>query len=346
MSRIEEILAELRDSSDVRPYWAELDHWPTDQLEALGHALVALPDSAHWAFSSVLDHVLRLLALKRDGGRAAAAVRVAVGGLAPAAVRRVAAMLAQAQREQVLVSQLAGLPDGDLGTELGACLLHEMILRRKSVTAVADAWTRRLAGHPLADLPLHALPGETRVPMANHGSGWQGTELPFGPSKVDPITLAGTVPVMSRGSTPPDMTAAVTTWLTESNGRAEAAVFTFASPLAPDEVGVRTMAALGLDSLAGGGLVLRQAGLDEVVAMVFGAAANGGAYDHGLGGAYGRAATWRSMDALAGGSHVGCAWWLFDAANDWFYRVAWDLGVVCLRPGGHVMAVLAATDSD
>ena len=82
------------------------------------------------------------------------------------------------------------------------------------------------------------------------------------------------------------------------------------------------------------------------MAILFGAAANGGAYDSGLGGAYGRAATWRSVRALAGGSHVGCAWWIFDAANDWFQRVAWDLGVACLRPGGHVMAVLAATDTD
>jgi hypothetical protein len=262
-----------------------------------------------------------------------------MGGLPAAAVRRVATMLAQSQREQVLVSQLAGLPSGDLATELGACLLHEMILRRKSVTAVADAWTRRLAGHPLADLPLHALPGETQVLRPNHGSGWQL-------SRVEPITFAGTVPAVSRESAPPDLTAAVTTWLTQSNGKAEAALFTLASPLEPDEVGVRTLDALGLDCLAGYGLVLRRAGLDDAVAMLFGAAANGGAYDHGLGGAYGRAATWRSVDALAGGSHVGCAWWIFDAANDWFYRVAWDLGVVCLRPGGHVMAVLAATDSD
>ena len=327
------MLSELRGCSDTRPYWAEIDDWSVDQLEELGHALTEQP-SQHWAFSSVLNQVLRLLALSRDNGRAAAAVRVAAGGLFPTATRRMAAMLAGTQRERVLVSLLAG----EIETELGACLLHEMILRRKSVTAVADAWTRRLAGHPLADLPLHALPGETRVPM------WPGTELPFGPSKVDPITLPGTVPVASRESTPPDMTSAVTTWLTESNGRAEAAVFTLATPL--DQVGVRTMAALGLDCLAGGGLVLRQAGLDEVMAVLFGAAANGGAYDRGLGGAYGRAAAWRSLTALAGGSHVGCAWWLFDAANDWFHRVAWDLGVVCVRPGGHVMAVLAATDTD
>lgn len=328
------MLYELRDCSDTQPYWAEIDGWSVDRLEELGYALAVQP-SPPWAFSNVLDQVLRLLTRRRDNGWAAAAVRVAAGGLSTAATRRVAAMLAQSQRERVLVSLLAG----EIETELGACLLHEMILRRKSVTAVADAWTRRLVGHPLADLPLHALPGETRVPLPK-----QGTDLPLGPSKVDPITLAGTVPAVSRESTPADMTSAVTTWLTESNGRAEAAVFTFASPL--DQVGVRTMAALGLDCLAGGGLVLRQAGLDEVMAVLFGAAADGGAYDHGLGGAYGRAAAWRSLTALAGGSHVGCAWWLFDAANDWFHRVWWDIGVVCVRPGGHVMAVLAATDTD
>lgn len=259
-----------------------------------------------------------------------------------AAVRRVAALLAQSQRERVLVSLLAG----DIPTELGACLLHEMILRRKSVTPVADAWTARLAGHPLAELPLHALPGETRTPVAHYGLGSSSVDMPFGPGKDDPITIAGTVPVVSREATPPDLTAAVTTWLTQSNGRAEAAVFTLASPLAPDDVGVRTVDALGLDCLAGGGLAMRRVELDEVVAMLFGAASNGGAYDAGLGGAYGRAASWRTLTALAGGSHVGCAWWIFDAANDWFHRVAWDLGVVCLRPGGHVMTVLAATDTD
>jgi hypothetical protein len=262
--------------------------------------------------------------------------------LPDASARRVAALLAQSQRERVLVSLLAG----DIPTELGACLLHEMILRRKSVAPVADAWTARLAGHPLAELPLHALPGETRVPVAIFGLGSQSADMPFGPGKDDPITIAGTVPVVSREAAPPELTAAVTTWLTQSNGKAEAAVFTLASPLAPDEVGVRTVDALGLDCLAGGGLALRRVGLDEVVAMLFGAASNGGAYDSGLGGAYGRAASWRSLTALAGGSHVGCAWWIFDAANDWFHRVAWDLGVVCLRPGGHVMAVLAATDTD
>jgi hypothetical protein len=335
------MLAELRAATDARPYRDEVDSWSTDRLAALGHALVALPADRHWAYDSVFDRVLRLLALTPDAERAAAAVRVA-GGLPVTRLRGVAALLAAAQPEQVLVSLLAG----DLATELGACLLHEMVLRRKSVAAVADAWRPRLAGHPLATLPPHPLPGETRVPLPRFSLNGQSYDTPFGPGKTDPLTLPGTVPAVTRSPAPADLTAAVTTWLTQSNGRAEAAVFRLAAPLTAGEVGVRTLNSLGLDCLAGDGLALRRAGLDDVVPLLFGAAANGGAYDGGLGGAYGRAATWQSLTALAGGTHVGCAWWIFEAANDWFHRVAWDFGVACLRPGGHVMAVLAATDTD
>ncbi|TDV41470.1 DUF6183 family protein [Actinophytocola oryzae] len=310
-------------------------------LERLGHAIATLPDGQSWAHRSVRDHVLRLLALRPSQDRAEAAARIAAD-LPAASVRRTAAWLAAAQSEQVLVSLLAG----DLPTELGACLLHEMIVRRKPVTRMADAWAARLTGHALAGLPLHPLPGETRLPLADFGHGTESAGLPHGPRKGDPLTHAGTVPESSREAAPADLTSAVTTWLTQSNGRAEAAVCRLGAPLSPDEVGVRTMESLGLDCLAGDGLALRRAGLDDVVAVLFGAAANGGAYDRGLDGAYGRAAAWRSVDALAGGSHVGAAWWTFDAANDWFRRVAWDLGVVCLRPGGHTMAVLAATDTD
>jgi hypothetical protein len=335
------MLVELRSASSVKQYWDEVDDWSTDRLEALANALVESPDAAHWAHRSVLDHVLHLLALSQEAGRAAAVVRVAAG-LPVAEVRVVAAMLAAAQQDKVLLSVLAG----DIATELGACLLHEMILRRKPVSAVAGTWERRLAGHPLSGLPLHPLPGETRVPLPHFSFGGPSYGTTFGPSKEDPLTLAGTVPAVSRASAEPGMTSAVTAWLTQSNGRAEAAVFALTPPLGQAEVGVRTMGALGLDCLAGGGLALRPAGLDDVVAVLFGAAANGGAYGGAQHGAYGRAAAWRSLNALAGGSHVGCAWWLFDAANDWFRRIAWDVGVVCLRPGGHVMAVLAATDTD
>ncbi|GAB1508677.1 hypothetical protein JCM33774_07180 [Actinophytocola sp. KF-1] len=285
------------------------------RLEELGHALLA--EFPH--LSGLFDRVEALLAATPSAERAAAVVRLA-RDLPPERVRRTAALLAAGQEASVLLSM-------DLPLELGACVVHELVLRGERVPA---GWRSRLAGHPLGELPLTPLPGETAAPTAR-------TEL---------ITAAGVVPSATRRTTPGDATAAVTTWLTESNGRAEAAVFTVSAPLTAEDVGIRTVESLGLDCLAGDGLALRAATLSDVVRVLFDAAANGGAYDRGQGGAYGRLAAWRSVKALAGGGVEGCAWWTFDAANDWFKRIAWDLGVLCLRAGGRGLAVLAATDAD
>ncbi|MBB4903828.1 DUF6183 family protein [Actinophytocola algeriensis] len=319
------MLSALRGKADVRPYYAELDRWSSadevPRLEELAHALLA--DPGHLTYDSVFDHVERLLALTPSASRAAAVVRLAAR-LPARRVRSTAALLATGQPASVLLSL-------DLPRELGACLVHELVLRG---VPVGPEWRTRLAGHPLGELPLTPLPGET--PPGETGATTR-SEL---------ITAAGAVPSATRLTSPADITSAVTTWLTESNGRAEAAVFTVAAPLAATDVGIRTVESLGLDCLAGNGLALRRATLPQVVTTLFTAAADGGAYDRGQGGAYGRLAAWRSVKALAGGAVAGCAWWLFDAANDWFKRISWDLGVLCLRPGGRGIAVLATTDAD
>ncbi|MFI7679633.1 DUF6183 family protein [Actinophytocola sp. NPDC049390] len=294
-----------------------MDGWVDEvaRLEELGHALLA--EFPH--LTGLFDRVEQLLAGTPGADRAAAVVRLA-RALPPKRVRRTAALLAAGQPARALLAM-------DLPLELGACVVHELVLRGEPVPA---GWRSRLAGHPLGALPLEPLPGERAAPRAR-------TAL---------ITAAGVVPSATRRTTPGDATAAVTTWLTESNGRAEAAVFTLGAPLAAADVGIRTVESLGLECLAGNGLALRAATLSGVVPLLFGAAANGGAYDHGQGGAYGRLAAWRSVKALADGVAEGCAWWTFDAANDWFRRREWDLGVLCLRAGGRGLAVLAATDED
>lgn len=291
-----------------------------------------------------MDGVERRIALAPSAARAAAAFAIALDERMPLArLPRLAALLAQEQDPAVLLLLLADLAPRTHAIELGACLLHELVLRGVSVAPVADQWSARLAGHPLGALPLSPLPGEERLPLPKFRVNVHSTGMPFGPGAAE-VTTAGPVPLTTRQPAPPDVTAAVTTWLTRSNGKAEAALFTLAKPLT--EVGIRTMASLGLDSLAGNGIALRKATLADVVGMLFAAAASGGAYDRGLDGAYGRAATWRSVTALCDGDPAGCAWWTFDAANDWFERVAWDIGIVCLRKGGRGLAVLAATDVD
>ncbi|GEM29278.1 hypothetical protein NN3_02850 [Nocardia neocaledoniensis NBRC 108232] len=94
----------------------------------------------------------------------------------------------------------------------------------------------------------------------------------------------------------------------------------------------------------------------DVWAVLFAAAANGGAYNGGEHGAYGRLAAWRTLGALCDASEFDsierierragdCAWFSFSADTDWFERVAWDLGIVTLTPEP-ALVVLAATDTD
>lgn len=41
-----------------------------------------------------------------------------------------------------------------------------------------------------------------------------------------------------------------------------------------------------------------------------------------------------------------CAWFDFTGQSAWFYNVAWDIGIACLRPDGQSVAVLCATDTN
>jgi hypothetical protein len=90
---------------------------------------------------------------------------------------------------------------------------------------------------------------------------------------------------------------------------------------------------------------------------MFAAASMGGAYTSGLKGGYGRLAMWRSVAALVGADEQDpveavaalaerCRWLSFDATSAWFFQVAWDIGLVAVRPDGRSLATLSATDTD
>jgi hypothetical protein len=54
-------------------------------------------------------------------------------------------------------------------------------------------------------------------------------------------------------------------------------------------------------------------------------------------------ATPAHIDSIA----IGTAFMMFGApAGSFWYDVAWDLGILAVRDGGHSVAVLAATDTD
>jgi uncharacterized protein (TIGR02996 family) len=284
-----------------------------------------------------------------------------------ALVRELAARAA----DRPVADQPAFTPADDPRTvEEQACLLHELVLRGRNVHPIAGAAAHaermRDRGHPLAWLPLRLLAPDAElsahVPRfgANgavaFGAPIVGEPLPPRAVGVDAPAVVGSdeFPIESP------LFAAVRGWLEESNGRAEGWAFRLDRPLDPVAVGRLWFSRLPADAL-NAALVTPQWAVDRVeasgaLAVLFGAAHNGGAYGRREWGAYGRLGAWRSLAALAGCPPTAgpeaveqaagaCRWFTF-GGTQWFAQVAWDLGLFCLRPDGRTVALLAATDAD
>lgn len=99
------------------------------------------------------------------------------------------------------------------------------------------------------------------------------------------------------------------------------------------------------------------AAVKGVFAMLFSAASGGGAYNSGRFAALGRLLAWHSLAGLVGAladdplpeieaTALACQWCFFDSPTEWFYQVAWDIGIACFNPARGEIAILAATDTD
>lgn len=317
-----------------------------------------------WQRDAVLEHVERALALTPGAEFAALSVRLASqenpGEGGPAAeenpedggarIRRVAALLASAQPPAHL---LPLFEEYERAPELFACLTQELVLRHPYIGQEGAA--RRVAAHladanhPLAVLPLALLDFEDALDLPSYSVRGASHAMPFGPDERSgfPRRPGHRMPAVELLA-PALLAAAVENWVRDSNGRVEARAFRLAMPA---ELDADLLEGLGLACLDGEGeLSVRTATPSEVMRVLFAAAAHGGAYGGGRGGAYGRLLAWQSMTALAGGSRIEEAadrsWALFDASTAWFHQVAWDVGVAALDTDRLLLHVLAATDTD
>jgi hypothetical protein len=306
----------------------------------LAIAVAAVDDGRSWQYHGVFGHVLRALALTPGRSNAEQVVRIVAAG-PPRLARQAAAMLAQAHPAERLAAT----------DELRACLAHELVLRDAAVT------TSPPEGHPLAWLPLTRSEIEAVADLPWYSGNGQSRPVLFGSlgdGGQETTATRGQAATETTGD-PDRMAAAVVNWADESNGQFEARSFELAEPF-DEELLPGTLRDLGLPCFDEAPRVQRCApGL--VWRLLFAAAANGGAYNSGAGGAYGRLHAWQSLAALAGvADDAGfpqveaavrdCTWYRFDTSAPWFANVAWDIGVVALSPDGMRIAVLAATDTD
>jgi hypothetical protein len=245
-----------------------------------------------------------------------------------------------------------------------------LVIRGRDHSAVRAVGTHitamRERRHPLAWLPLRLLPVESELGPYLVQFGPAGS---YGHAGTDPVP-AGRIPAASTApgpsvvavSNPPQSSeagAAIRSWQIGSNGMLEVAEFRLDRPLMTEHVGADWFAALPVQSVTPTPqrrLTVSHVPPSYALGVLFSAAQSGGAYPPGDFGAYGRLHAWQSFGWLAGvepGADAetvaevaaGCAWFAF-GGTDWFFEIAWDLGLICVRPDRLSVALLAASDTD
>ncbi|WP_144120148.1 DUF6183 family protein [Catellatospora sichuanensis] len=319
-----------------------------------------------WQYGSVMDQLLRLLALTPGAANVAQAARLAGGG-GRARTRYTAVLLACGKAPAELAGVFSGGGVGGGGTEeLRACLVHELVLRGVCLdeTPAIARWAAspHWRHHPLGRLPLSLTALEATPPMPGYhlsGSSHGMPERPAGGHRIQAGAENPALDVVEVTTAEDDeaIGAAVAGWFAHSNGRHEARVYELAGPATPEDVAA-VLPTLDLACLRDAdplpGLV--PCAPEAVWRMLFVSASTGGAYGGGEHGAYGRLAAWRSLGGLAGcpgddpaeiePMALACSWFGLDPLTGWFADVAWDVTAVALGPDRRRLAVLAATDTD
>jgi hypothetical protein len=369
--------ASLDNVTDVNDHYAFIDRHASQGNSAALREIFAdlnktkphshIPD---WAFRAVIERIVEALSLTGGYDNAITAFEIAAVAYASAgsaSVRlcppAVASKIVAAHSPEVIERLLSRITD----LEITGLLLHEGVVRGKlsAESATARIIQDRLttAKHPLASLPLTLLDVEQGAPLRNYGLGSSSASIPFGPTRDGtadaPAPLLGNLEItettcLERANS---ISAAVMNWKDQSNGRIEAR--TFSIGLKSGDPSAAMLAKLGLESLrTAGEIQLRgNVGVKDAFTVLFSAASSGGAYNCGEFAAFGRLLAWKSVAGLVGApndapvldvatSSQNCQWCLFDSPTEWYYQVAWDIGIACFNPAQREVAVLAATDTD
>lgn len=348
---------------DVTAQWKVLEAWlkkgERQKLIEVARLCVAAGQN-EWQKRSMHDRILEMLALEK--GRENIAALVEITSFSPSKTPFLAEIATQNQHWRDLLPPFDSPQLRRENRDFLAFLAQELVLRGHdlSETAARGFYESDLIpnGHELGVLPLFRLPCEAGFPAWRRHYGRGRSSWSYrSRSQRSAISIAGKTSQFSEIAceTAP-LSRAVANWCEESNGKVEARCFTFA-PLQTEEFGLQTLKSFALQSLSDAqNLTLNRVDFSVALERLFQAACNGGAYNQGEYGALGRLKTWQSVAALCASesqdletifqSAQSCTWFEFSVSSEWYYQVAWDLGLACLRESGTSLAVLSATDTD
>ena len=361
--------------------FAENGQW--QELAGLATSLedraVAAAKADRVYFETVLDHVEDHLAICKGDGAVDAMLALSLTERHASVIlprshtlrtRAFASRLGFGQPPDALAAALGRAGERPEYRELFACWLHELVLREHTLVDPAVLrFHASLADHPLGGLPLVLRRTERETPsyMPLYGDASLGSAI----EALASAPRAGhTIPPPANGAHvtarpaegDPRLEAAVKPWSEGRKGKVEAKVFALSAEVPANAAGSWLLRALSLDATADSPkLESVRVEPQAVFGTLFAAAANGGAYSAGLGGAYGRLAAWTTYGGLVGAADPaaydasaldaiearasGAVFLSFRAQGPWFHDVAWDLGFLALRSEGTSVAVLAATDA-
>jgi Family of unknown function (DUF6183) len=322
---------------------------------------------------AALDQLGRALALGESPDSVEGVLRlIDLISPAPAQIREWASMVASSQEPAVILEFLELHRHDRARAEFLRLLMHEVVLRgfdgRDDPTMNDLAEAMRAEQHPLAALPLALIEIESGfaelLPQytLQSTSAWLdfGLAEPLRASSEAADTATRTIVDTTTPAVQTALKAAVMGWETDSNGVVEARTFQIDPGLTAKDLSPTLLKSLRLDCLPHDHTgVLNGSAITPARALgiLFSVAADGGAYNSGERGAYGRLAAWKSASALTSKEPIDdiptiaqavlrCDWLTFHAPGKWFSDVAWDFGLLALRPSGTTLAVLAATDTD
>ncbi len=378
---VQRFLAWLNGARDLNPHFQEIDRWIAegchDRLDGLITALIPMASHAtpdRWQFQSLLNHVRGQLALTPGRRPLALLLRQLISeGMPTPQLRETAARFADAHEPEAIATVLEECDTKKGLAEFSYVLAHEAVLRGKiddtTPIAIRLAARMREEKHALAMLPLRLLELETEVSFylprySSNGSSNRAVNTFDGSNDDRSDAPAGSEPSptfheITNAERAERVVAVVQTWRDGSNGMFEVRFFEFEEPISAPRITPSLLQSLGLECLAkvsDRAIKLKPGLASQGFGDLFCAAANGGAYTSGEGGAYGRLAAWQSLSALTGCSLVeiiqtsdcakGSSWFSFGVPGGWFYDVAWDLGLAALSQDGKFLTVFAATDTD
>jgi hypothetical protein len=285
-----------------------------------------------------------------------------------ALIRRLADLLATFQAPEVL-DRFATSP---IPANLWEYVIHELVIKGVTISSYQNlsqiARVMHEHYHPLSVLPLKLMSSEAEMYPYRRQYNNANISVPFGAyeNKESPFVLPDKPSEISVDETTTPglrtrLQSAFENWENESNGRIEARQFTAHKSLSPDLItNTGLLLDLNLDCLEGTSLnnvSVWNTSSQQVINHLFYGAANGGAYNHGIGNVYGRLRAWKSIAALINKpestpittlnealDHV--EWFELLADSSWFHHVMWDEFIIALSEDRQVLTVLAATDID